>query len=107
MDESTAQLFKAAAGGKTFEEAVITLRRPGGEAYGKIKLTGAVVSGSSLGSSGSESAPTQNVTITARTVEIEIIKTPEPPGPLPVPYPNTSSAKPFIIEWFDSVFISN
>ena len=107
VDESTAQLFKAAAGGKTFEEAVITLRRPGGEAYGKIKLTGAVVSGSSLGSSGSESAPTQNVTITARTVEIEIIKTPEPPGPLPVPYPNTSSAKPFIIEWFDSVFISN
>src|SRR5262249_34872981 len=82
--EKGLELKSAEVEGTTIKEAVITLRKPGGEPYERIKLTDVVIAGHYLSGS-SESSPTWSFTLAAGEVETEFIHTPEPSGPVPAP----------------------
>jgi type VI secretion system secreted protein Hcp len=65
VDSSSAPMIHACCTGKHFEEAVLTLRKAGGEAlpYLVITMTDLLITSVSTGASGGEDQQTENVTI--------------------------------------------
>lgn len=74
LDKSSPVLMQYCASGKQFKEALLTVRKAGGDTpleYFKIKMTNVIVTSINGGGSGSEDQLTENVTLNFEKVESE------------------------------------
>lgn len=78
VDKSTPVLIRRCCDGKHFKEALLTVRKAGGDKpveYSKLKMTEVLVSAVSSGGSGGEDRLTENVTL--NFASFEVIYTPQ------------------------------
>lgn len=77
IDSSTTDLFLAAASGKHFDQAILTVRKAGGDApvdYMVITMSEVLISSLSTGGSGGEDRLTENVTLNFAKIKIKYTK---------------------------------